>query len=116
MEKVNTKPFTDDTPPVLTDLRYCEMMKKGDPFTAVLKCSKGECMAFMTWICENYKIPKKRQKYDSVSVSWRAFKMLFARCTGYQMNAKAKKEVSDVSYLGAPPRFKADRSSLSLEF
>lgn len=94
---------SNNASPVLTDLRYCEMMQKRDPSAALLKCSKGDCMAFLTWICETYKIPKKRQKYDSVSVSWRAFKMLFARCTGYQMNANTKKEVSDVGHLSIPP-------------
>ena len=53
-------------------------------------------MAFLTWICENYRSRNKRQKYESVRIYWRDFKMLFARCTGYQMNTNAAKEVSDV--------------------
>ena len=107
-EKGDTLPFSDNASPVLTDLRYCDMMSKGDPSTAILECSKGDCMAFLTWICETYKIANKRQKYNSVSVSWRAFKMLFARCTGYQMNANAKKEVSDVHHLDISSQFKTD--------
>lgn len=91
-------------------------MKKGDPFTAILKYSKGDYMAFLTWIYETYKIPKKRQKYDSVFVSWRAFKILFARYTGYQMNANAKKEVSDIRYNAILPRFMANLSSSSPGF
>ena len=92
------------------------MMKKGDPFHAILKCSKGDCITFLTWICEKYNISGKRQKYNSVVVSWKAFKILFARCTGYQINANAKKEVSDVRYPGASPRSKTDTSSFSPEF
>lgn len=55
-------------------------------------------MGFMTWLCENYPIQGRQQKYESIRVAWRDFKMFFARCTGYRMNVNATSEVSNVCH------------------
>ena len=72
--------------------RYCAQKGEPDSYKAILKCSKGTCMAFLKFILDKYQVPK----YSSMQQYWRQFKMLFSRCNGYRMNTNAAYEVTKV--------------------
>jgi hypothetical protein len=51
-------------------------------------------MAFLQWMCENYRIKKER----SLKSYWRMFKMLHRRHNGCAMNTNDGTEVINVSH------------------
>ncbi|KAH8797870.1 FluG domain-containing protein [Xylogone sp. PMI_703] len=80
--------------------RYCREKKVKDWRKALrkTKCTKGTMMQFLTWICENYVLPKLRRgirtKRKTINQYWRDFKMLYRRANGEHADANDSYEVN----------------------
>ncbi|KAI9810031.1 MAG: hypothetical protein M1827_006729 [Pycnora praestabilis] len=81
---------------------YRRLSKKLDEQDALepndADCTKvnihGIRIKWTKFILENYRVPK----VSSIRQYWRQFKMLFSRCTGYEMNTNAAREVHKEKY------------------
>ena len=73
--------------------RNCEFIAERDSYGAALRRTKGIFNGISE--ADPGELPGAK---SSIHRYWEQFKMLFSRCTGYQMNADAVREVYKVAY------------------